>query len=75
MDNPNSSTYRTHFQDKALNVSPNQFKYSKNQVLDTFYKKAIINTGSIDNGFPFQHSMNKRGKILRDLRPKVHKLY
>ena len=39
------------------------------------YKKGLITTKSVDFNVPLQHSVNKRGFVLKNMKPKNNKLY
>ena len=70
-----SISNRTFMQDIALDIKPDFYNYSQSQKLNNIYKKSLIKTKSVDFNVPLQHSNNKRGKILKDIRPKETKIY
>ena len=66
---------RTYKQDIALDVKPDFYNYSQTIRLNDIYKQSLLKAKCVDFNIPFQHSNNKRGNALNDLRPKDPKLY
>lgn len=69
-----SNSIRTGKVDKMMNLEPLNSKYSENKNPE-FYKKALIDTKSVDGIPPFKHSHNYRGESLKNVRPVYPKLY
>ncbi|KRW99406.1 hypothetical protein PPERSA_02518 [Pseudocohnilembus persalinus] len=72
-----SRSIRTYMQDKALNISKDFELYSTNNRLSQLrYKRALIDTKSVDRSIPFKHSNNVSCSAINDLRPVINeKIY
>lgn len=69
-----SNTIRTGKMDFVVGVKPENFDYSQNKKLK-FYKKALVQTGSVDKITPFQHSQSYRNASLKNVRPIYPKIF